>query len=61
MVGSIDQIDLSSTDVMKTALMMGRAFFGAVRYADIREMPIDEYLEMIDEVNRQTKEEGNAT
>ncbi len=61
LIGSIGGIDLAAGDIMEAALRIGRAFFGAVRYADLRDMPVDEYLELIEEVNRQSKEESNAT
>ena len=53
--------DLEAGDIMEAALRIGRAFFGAVRYADLRDMPVDEYLELIEEVNRQGKEDKDAT
>ena len=61
LIGSIGGIDLEARDIVEAALRIGRAFFGAVRYADLRDMPVDEYLELIEEVNRQGKEDKDAT
>lgn len=61
LIGSIGGIDLAARDIMETALKIGQVFFGAVRYTDLRDMPIDEYLDLIDEANRQAKEGKNAT
>ena len=45
---------------METAVNISRATFGLASYKDLREMPVDEYIDLIEEINRQAREAKNA-
>lgn len=57
---AIATIDIERRDLMAVALRLSRGTFGAVRYEELVEMPVDEMLDLIEEFNRMAKEQPNA-